>query len=80
MNTLSSVYLNLFHWPMGENSGYCNGVCRYVREFSCFLKKLLNIKCHHFLEKVFLLETAHGAFFCKCFAAPVATKKAQLML
>ena len=26
----SSVYLNLFHWPMGLNSGNSNGVCRYV--------------------------------------------------
>jgi hypothetical protein len=28
----TSVYLNLFHWPMGKNSGNSNGVCRYVRE------------------------------------------------
>ena len=27
----TSVYLNLFHWPMGKNSGNRNGVCRYVR-------------------------------------------------
>ena len=27
----TSLYLNLFHWPMGENSGNGNGVCRYVR-------------------------------------------------
>ena len=27
----SSVYLNLFHWPMGKNSGNPNGVCRYIR-------------------------------------------------
>jgi hypothetical protein len=27
----TSVYLNLFHWPMGKNSGDRNGVCRYVR-------------------------------------------------
>ena len=26
----TSVYLNLFHWPMGKNSGNRNGVCRYV--------------------------------------------------
>ena len=26
-----SVYLNLFHWPMGKNSGNRNRVCRYVR-------------------------------------------------
>ena len=25
------VYLNLFRWPMGKNSGNGNGVCRYVR-------------------------------------------------
>ena len=25
------AYLNLFHWPMGKNSGNGNGVCRYVR-------------------------------------------------
>jgi hypothetical protein len=27
----TSVYLNMFHWPMGKNSGNRNGVCRYVR-------------------------------------------------
>ena len=27
----TSVYLNLFHWPMGKYSGNRNGVCRYVR-------------------------------------------------
>ena len=27
----TSLYLNLFHWPMGKNSGNGNGVCRYVR-------------------------------------------------
>ena len=26
----TSVYLNLFHWPMGKNYGNRNGVCRYV--------------------------------------------------
>ena len=26
----TSVYLNLFHWPMGKNSGNCNGAFRYV--------------------------------------------------
>ena len=26
----TSVYLNLFHWPMGKISGNRNGVCRYV--------------------------------------------------
>ena len=26
----TSAYLNLFHWPMGKNSGNRNGVCRYV--------------------------------------------------
>ena len=25
----TSVYLNMFHWPMGKNSGNRNGVCRY---------------------------------------------------
>ena len=30
----TSVYLNLFHWPMGKNSGNRNGVCRYVRAMS----------------------------------------------
>ena len=25
------VYLNLFHWPMGRNSGNHNGVCRYIQ-------------------------------------------------
>ena len=27
----TSVYLNLFHWPMGKNSGNRNGICRYFR-------------------------------------------------
>ena len=27
----TSVYLNLFHWPMGKNSGNPNGVCWYLR-------------------------------------------------
>ena len=27
----TSLYSNLFHWPMGKNSGNGNGVCRYVR-------------------------------------------------
>ena len=27
----SCVYLNLFQWPMGKNSGNGNGVFRYVR-------------------------------------------------
>ena len=27
----TSFYLNLFHCPMGKNSGNRNGVCRYVR-------------------------------------------------
>ena len=27
----TSLYLNLFHWPMGKNSGNGNGVCRYVQ-------------------------------------------------
>ena len=27
----TSLYLNLFHWPMAKNSGNGNGVCRYVR-------------------------------------------------
>ena len=27
----TSVYFNQFYWPMGKNSGNCNGVCRYVR-------------------------------------------------
>ena len=26
----TSVYLNLFHWPMGKNFGNHNGVCRYI--------------------------------------------------
>jgi hypothetical protein len=30
----TSVYLDLFHWPMGKNSGNRNGVCRYVRAYS----------------------------------------------
>ena len=30
----TSLYLNLFHWPMGKNSGNGNGVCRYVRALS----------------------------------------------
>ena len=30
----TSVYLNLFHWPMGKNSGNRNGVCRYVGALS----------------------------------------------
>ena len=27
----TSLYFNLFHWPMGKNSGNGNGVCRYIR-------------------------------------------------
>ena len=27
----TSVYLNLFHWPMRKDSGNPNGVCGYVR-------------------------------------------------
>ena len=27
----TSVYLNLFRWPMGKNSGNRIGLCRYVR-------------------------------------------------
>ena len=27
----TSVYLNLFHWPMGKKSGDRTWVCRYVR-------------------------------------------------
>ena len=30
----TSLYLNLFHWPMGKNYGNGNGVCRYVRAVS----------------------------------------------
>ena len=33
----TSLYLNLFHWPMGENSGNGNGVCRYVRAMRAYL-------------------------------------------
>ena len=36
----TSVYLNLFHWPMGKKSGNCNGVCRYVRAWSEMCRKL----------------------------------------
>ena len=32
----TSVYLNLFHWPMGKNSGNRNGVCRYVPAWTAF--------------------------------------------
>ena len=34
----TSVYLNLFHWPMGKNSGNRNGVCRYVRAKPAYSK------------------------------------------
>jgi len=34
----TSVYLNLFHWPMGKNSGNHNGVCRYVPALLISLK------------------------------------------
>ena len=27
----TSVYLNLFHWPIEKNSGNRNGVCRYIQ-------------------------------------------------
>ena len=27
----TSVYLDLFHWLMGKNSGNHNGVCRYIQ-------------------------------------------------
>ena len=52
----TSVYLNLFHWPMGKNSGNRNGVCRYVPVISgpfleigitkkwCLSKSYLTIK------------------------------------
>ena len=36
---LTSVFLNLFHWPMGKNSGNCNGVCRYVPSVSTKIGK-----------------------------------------
>ena len=26
----TSVYSNLFHWPMGKNSGNQNGACKYI--------------------------------------------------
>ena len=34
----TSVYLNLFHWSMGNNSGNRNGVCRYVQAISLIIK------------------------------------------
>ena len=30
----TSVYFNLFHWPVGKNSGNRNGVCKYVPALS----------------------------------------------
>ena len=40
----TSVYLNLFHWPMRKNSNNPNGVCSYVRKVSFFSMLLLAIK------------------------------------
>ena len=34
----TSLYLNVFHWPMGKNSGNGNGVCRYVRAVNVLLE------------------------------------------
>ena len=36
----SSVFLNLFHWPMGKHSGNHNGVCKYVRALSPWLLRI----------------------------------------
>ena len=32
----TSVYLNLFHWPIGKISGNRNGVCRYIRAVTSY--------------------------------------------
>ena len=44
-----SVFLDLFHWPLGKNVCNCNGVCRYVRG----LPKLISFIC--FIIKVHLM-------------------------
>ena len=43
----TSVYLNLFHWLMGKNSGNHNGVCRYIQ--AVYLKALLYLEFLYFL-------------------------------
>ena len=45
----TSLYLDLFHWPMGINSANGNGVCRYVRAMS-FLLFTLNVKSSTLIE------------------------------
>ena len=49
----TSLYLNLFHWPMGKNSGNGNGVCRYVQalttELILYVMPLLHIALILFL-------------------------------
>ena len=46
----TSLYLDLFHWPMGKNYGNHNGVCRYFRallattDFSTHASKNINQK------------------------------------
>jgi hypothetical protein len=41
----TSVYLNLFHWPMGKNCGNRNGVCRYVGVGCSKFERCPKIKC-----------------------------------
>jgi hypothetical protein len=39
----TSVYLTLFHWPMGKNSGNRNGVCRYLQAILFFRAYLVTV-------------------------------------
>jgi hypothetical protein len=44
----TSLYLNLFHWPMGKNSGNGDGVCKYVRALSyCIYYAVVRPGRHH---------------------------------